>query len=287
MIRMDAVTTVLLVAAVFSAFCWILSLFTGDTSWVDRAWSIVPVVYTWIFAGFAMVQSEFPGRIALMAVLVTLWGARLTFNFARKGGYNGVEDYRWAILRQRMRPWQFQLFNLVFIIGFQMALLVLITFPANFVLDHPAPLNVWDVVVAVVFLAALTGETVADQQQWNFQRRKQAAGGVLAPGFATEGLFKFSRHPNFFFEQSQWWILYFFSTVAAVVSGMGFWGGALNLSILGAVVLTALFIGSTIFTESISASKYPAYAEYRRTTSMLVPLPPRSGAETLVPATAE
>ena len=56
-------------------------------------------------------------------------------------------------------------------------------------------------------------------------------------------------------------------------AGLGFWGGAINATIVGAALLTVLFIGSTIFTESISASKYPAYADYRRTTSMLVPLP--------------
>jgi steroid 5-alpha reductase family enzyme len=62
---------------------------------------------------------------------------------------------------------------------------------------------------------------------------------------------------------------------AAVTSGLGVWGGAINWTIIGAVLLTVLFIGSTIFTESISSAKYPAYAEYQRTTSMLVPLPPR------------
>ena len=63
--------------------------------------------------------------------------------------------------------------------------------------------------------------------------------------------------------------------VAAAASGLGFWGGALNWTIIGAVLLTILFIGSTIFTEAISSSKYPAYTEYKRSTSMIVPLPPR------------
>ena len=273
---MDPLTLVILVAAIASLASWLLSLFTGDTSWVDRAWSIVPAVYVWIFAGAAIAGGVDAGRLVLLALLVTAWGARLTFNFARKGGYTGVEDYRWAILRARMRPWQFQLFNFFFIVGFQMALLVLITLPAEVALRHPAPLNWWDAVLAILFLAALCGETIADQQQWAFHLRKKRAGGVLEPGFQTEGLFRFSRHPNFFFEQAQWWIVYLFGAVAAVASGAGFWGGALNLSILGAVLLTALFIGSTIFTESISASKYPAYADYRRSTSMLLPLPPRS-----------
>jgi steroid 5-alpha reductase family enzyme len=272
---MDALSLVIIVAAAASAACWILSLLTRDTSWVDRAWSIVPVVYVWIFAGSALASDGDSYRVVLMAALATLWGVRLTLNFARKGGYTGMEDYRWAILRARMAPWQFQTFNLLFIIGFQMTLLVLITLPAHVALQNPGPIGVWEVAFAVLFLALLAGETVADQQQWTFHQRKKAAGGTLEPGFATEGLFRVSRHPNFFFEQAQWWVFYAIGATAAVTSGAGIIGGAINPSIVGAVLLSILFVGSTLFTESITASKYPSYAEYRRRTSMLIPLPPR------------
>ncbi|MCR2819784.1 DUF1295 domain-containing protein [Microbacterium sp. zg.Y1090] len=272
---MDPVLLVLLLAAVTSAACWILSLVTKDTSWVDRIWSIVPIAYTWIFAIAVITSGGDAARSVLMAALVTLWGARLTFNFARKGGYSGMEDYRWAILRRRMSPVQFQLFNLFFIVLYQNALLVLISLPALMAWEHPTPLTGWDIALAALFLAFLVGETVADQEQWDFHQAKKRAGGTLEPGFAMTGLFRLSRHPNFFFEQAQWWVFYFIGAVAAVSAGLGFWGGLINPTIVGAVLLTVLFIGSTIFTESISSSKYPAYADYQRRTSMLVPLPPR------------
>ena len=271
---MDPFLLVLIVAGAASAFCWIASLITKDTSWVDRLWSIVPVVYVWIFAiaGIAGAESvESVARLLVMAVLATAWGARLTFNFARKGGYTGMEDYRWAILRGRMSRGQFQLFNLFFIVLYQNALLVLITLPAYIAFQHPSPFTGWDAAFAVLFTAFLIGEFVADQQQWSFHKAKKAAGGVLAPGFVTTGLFAHSRHPNFFFEQAQWWAFYAIGAVALVADG----GSWLNWTIAGAALLTLLFIGSTIFTESITASKYPAYADYRRTTSMLVPLPLR------------
>ena len=275
---MDALLIVIVVAAVSSAVCWVLSLITRDTSWVDRAWSIVPVAYVWIFVTGAFVNGEGSVRVVLMGVLATAWGARLTFNFARKGGYTGMEDYRWAILRGRMRPWQFQIFNLLFIICYQMALLVLITLPAAVAAQNPSGLTGWDALFVAAFLAFLVGETIADQQQWVFHQRKKKAGGTLAPGFATTGLFRYSRHPNFFFEQAQWWAFYAIGATAAVAGGAGVIGGALNPTIVGPFLLTVLFIGSTIFTESITASKYPAYAEYRRRTSMLVPWPPRTRA---------
>lgn len=272
---MDPLVIVLIVAGAASAFCWIASLVTKDTSWVDRLWSIVPVVYVWIFAIAALVDGRDATRLLVMAVLVTAWGARLTFNFARKGGYTGMEDYRWAILRGRMSPAMFQVFNLFFIVLYQMALLVLITLPAQIAWQHPAAFTGWDAGFAALFAALLVGEFIADQQQWEFHRRKAEAGGALEPGFLTTGLFAYSRHPNFFFEQAQWWVFYALGATAAVASGLGFWGGALNWTVIGAALLTLLFIGSTIFTESISAAKYPAYADYQRTTSMLIPLPRR------------
>ncbi|GAA1699072.1 DUF1295 domain-containing protein [Microbacterium sediminicola] len=273
---MDPLIVVLGIAAAVSLFCWIASLVTTDTSWVDRLWSVVPAVYVWVFAIAALVDGEDAARLVLVAILVTLWAARLTFNFARKGGYSGMEDYRWAILRSKMTPVQFQLFNIFFIVLYQNALLVLITLPALIAWQNPVALTGFDIAFGLLFLGALVGEFVADQQQWNFHTAKEAAGGRLAPGFATTGLWRYSRHPNFFFEQTQWWVVYAFGATAAVAAGAGLWGGILNWTIIGAALLTVLFIGSTVFTESISAAKYPAYAEYQRTTSMLIPFPPRS-----------
>jgi steroid 5-alpha reductase family enzyme len=253
---------VVLIAAAVCAFCWIASLITRDNSWVDRLWSIVPVVYVWVFAAAAGLADI---RLDVMAALVTLWGARLTFNFARKGGYSGHEDYRWPVLRARMSPWQFQVFNLLFIVLYQNAILVLIALPALTAFEHPGGFGPLDVLLMIAFLGLLAGETIADQQQWEFHRRKAA--GAATTRFLTTGLFRFSRHPNFFFEQAQWWVLFLFGAVAA--------GSLLQWTVLGALLLTLLFVGSTRFTESITRSKYPEYAEYQKTTSAVVPWPPR------------
>ncbi|WP_033289631.1 DUF1295 domain-containing protein [Amycolatopsis jejuensis] len=267
---MNAFQVCLWVFAGVCAGCWLLSVITREYSWADRIWSVVPVVYTGIFAGYAGFTDP---RLDLLFVLVFLWGARLTFNYARKGGYaRGGEDYRWAILRGRMAPWQFQLFNLFFITLYQNAILLLITLPAGTALDHRTPLGPADVVLAVAFLACLAGETVADQQQWTFhqwKKRETSAGRTPDPQFAQTGLFRFSRHPNFFFEQAQWWLVFGMGVAAA---------GAVTWTIAGAVLLTLLFVGSTIFTESITRSRYPEYAGYQQRTSPIVPWFPRTAA---------
>ena len=264
---MSPIWVVVIVAAAVSSLCWIASLVTGDTSWVDRIWSVVPVVYMWIFAGAAGFDDM---RLMVMAVLTTLWGIRLTFNFARRGGYTGTEDYRWAILRERMSTWQFAAFNLLFIVIYQNLLLVLISLPGYTAFEHQGGFGVADVVIAVLFLCALVGETVADQQQWDFHAWKNAetaADRTPSPRFNTRGLFRFSRHPNYFFEIAQWWLIFAFGAVAA--------GSLWQWTIIGAVLLTVLFIGSTVFTESVTLSKYPEYAEYQRSTSPIVPWFPR------------
>jgi steroid 5-alpha reductase family enzyme len=267
---MSPLIVALVVAAVVSALCWIASLVTKDTSWVDRIWSIIPVVYVWIFAIAAGMRDP---RLDVMAVLVLLWGARLTFNFARKGGYGGIggdhEDYRWAVLRGRMSPARFQVFNLLFIVIFQNAVLFLIASPAWTAYAHRTPFGVLDVVLAVLFAGFLVGETIADQQQWSFHRWKKAeaaAGREPSPRFRQTGLFRVSRHPNFFFENAQWWAIAAFGVVAA---------RGLDWTCLGIVLLLAIFIGSTRFTESITRSKYPEYAEYQRRTSAVIPWFPR------------
>jgi steroid 5-alpha reductase family enzyme len=266
---MSALGVCLLISGGVCAATWLLSLATREHSWVDRIWSIVPIAYVAVFAGSAGFADA---RLDTMLALVALWGARLTFNFARKGGYApGGEDYRWAVLRGRMPDWRFQVFNVLFVTVYQNLILLLICMPALTALGHRTPFGVADGIAAAVFLACLAGETIADQQQWDFQQWKRAevaAGREPAQRFRTTGLFRYSRHPNFFFEQAQWWVVFAFGALAA--------RSVLQWTVLGAVLLTLLFVGSTRFTEQISRSRYPEYADYQATTSAVVPWFPRA-----------
>lgn len=268
---MDALRVSLVVYAGICLVTWLLSVVTREYSWVDRIWSLVPIAYAAVFAGAAGFRDA---RLDVMMTLVALWGARLTFNFARKGGYaKGGEDYRWAVLRSRMTAGQFQLFNLFFITLYQNAILLLISLPGYTALQHRNGFGAADAVLTVLFLAFLAGETVADQQQWTFQQSKKAdlaAGRIPEADFVQTGLFRYSRHPNFFFEQAQWWVVAAFGCVAA---------RAVPWTVAGAVLLTLLFVGSTRFTESISAGRYPAYADYQRRTSPVIPWRPRDAAQ--------
>ncbi|RLN67107.1 hypothetical protein BBJ29_003654 [Phytophthora kernoviae] len=246
---------------------------TRNFSFVDRLWSITPVVFTWHFAYHAfVVDGKWDPRLVLMATLSTLWGCRLTFNFWRKGGYKlNEEDYRWAVIRKQMHWTLFEVFNVVFIAGYQHLLLLLLAVPSYAVYFHRhEALNAVDAVATALFLALLVLETMADQQQWDFYQKKyaliaqnQPLTGDYKAGFNRSGLFRYSRHPNFFGEMFLWWAFYLFSVAVSE--------SALNPSSLGTILLTLLFQGSTPFTESITASKYPLYKQYQRRVPTLVP----------------
>ncbi|KAJ3218003.1 Tetratricopeptide repeat protein 8 [Dinochytrium kinnereticum] len=273
----------------------VLGVFVGSTivgnySQVDRLWSVTPWVYSWVFFGYSYLRGYgFDPRLFAMCVVSTIWGLRLTYNFWRKGGYKaGEEDYRWPALRKILtNPIVWHIFAFSFISLYQNLLLLLIAIPAHVAFsateanaNGSAGFEPWtavDTAATVFFMSMLALETWADQQQWAFQEKKWAmikSGKTLASlpvpykyGFLTTGLFSLCRHPNFIAEFSMWWAFYLYS-----VGASGVW---LNWTIIGAVLLTMLFQGSTAFTESITEAKYPLYKVYQKYTRGLIPLPPK------------
>jgi steroid 5-alpha reductase family enzyme len=204
-------------------------------------------------------------RVVLMTALATAWGVRLTHNFAIKGGYAGGEDYRWAVVRHWYAGWRYEIVHAVFVCGFQQLLLLAIAAPVVAAAQNPAPLNVGDALAALVFVGALALETIADRQQFAFQTAKYASGAKPTKGFLDTGVWAYSRHPNYFAEVLLWWAFYGFAVAAT---------GEINWSGAGAVCLTILFVApgaSADLTELLSSQKYPAYAEYQKRVSRLVP----------------
>ncbi len=262
----------LFIVVVFA--CFIVSEITFNYSQVDKLWSLLPPAYSWITV------AAFPSaRTVIMALLVTMWGLRLSYNFHRKGGYNiipwkGEEDYRWMILRNnsalrgRLR---FGMFNLFFISFYQNLIILLFTTPILLAALHTGlPLGITDIVAALLMLTFLIIETVADNQQFRFQTLKRSMPAEadrfsesLRKGFLTEGLWKYVRHPNFASEQAIWISFYLFGVAAS--------GNWINFTLMGPVLLVLLFIGSSIMTEKISSSKYPGYSTYQKEVPKFIP----------------
>lgn len=253
--------------------CFIISEITRNYSQVDKLWSLMPIAYSWITV------ASFPSpRLFIMAALVTIWGLRLSYNFSRKGGYNkvpwkGEEDYRWkvmkenAMLKGRVR---FGLFNLFFISFYQNILILLFSTPLLLAaINQQKPLSIIDFLAGAFMLLFIVTESLADNQLFRFHQEKKGLAGSMQykasveKGFFTEGLWKYSRHPNFVCEQAVWITFYFFGVAAS-----GQW---INYTLAGPVLLVLLFVGSSQLTERISGGKYPDYADYKKNVPRFIP----------------
>ena len=263
---------------------------TADPSIVDRLWSIVPAVYCiFLYVRSTLLMNDATTnkmdqgtnyRLLIIAILTTAWACRLTWNFARKGGYSGGEDYRWAEVESWMTKFQFECFNLVFVVCAQMTVLTGICTPvaaaylaAEDGKEHP--INGIDIAAASCFLSHLYLEYVADNQMFDFQTDKYAnkrnniqavKGSEEADGFIQSGMWSISRHPNYYSEVTLWWTIYLFSIAAT--------GEVFNFSCIGCAWLTVLFVpprASLDVTESISSRKYINYPRYQQKVSRFLP----------------
>lgn len=262
----------IMIAVILVTF--LVSEITLNYSQVDKLWSLLPVAYGWITA------AAFPSpRIYIMAVLVTVWGLRLTYNFSRKGGYNnipwrGEEDYRWAVMRNKPAlkgRFRFGLFNLLFISLYQNIVIFLFSSPLLLASLHTdKPLTAIDLIAAMLMLTFIITESIADNQLFRFHQEKKNVSKEekrytksLAKGFMTEGLWKYVRHPNFTSEQAIWICFYLFGAAAS--------GNWLNITILGPVMLILIFMGSSRLTENISSGKYSEYNVYQESVPRFIP----------------
>jgi steroid 5-alpha reductase family enzyme len=197
----------------------------------------------------------------IAALMVLLWAFRL-------GGYlfgrilRIKVDHRFDELRER--PLRFARFWLL-----QAVSVAVIMLPVSYLLDrdHPPGFGGWAVAGAATWLAGLVIETVSDAQKSAFKGMERNSGH-----FVSSGLWRYSRHPNYFGELLVWWGLF--------VYAVPFLHGAAFAVAIGPVFLTLLllFVSGIPPLERSARAKYgddPAYLEYRRRTSVLVPRPPR------------
>jgi steroid 5-alpha reductase family enzyme len=237
---------------------WLLSLWLKDVSIVDIFWGPFFVVIAGV--GYAVGAGSGPRRL-LVLFLVSCWALRLAFHLARRNLGHG-EDPRYQAMRAR-RERYFWLISLPLVFLLQPALASVVALPLLAVMEHagPAHLGVLDAVATLVFVVGLGIEVAADSQLRAFRRDPSRRDQVL-----DSGLFRYSRHPNYFGEFVLWW-------------GFGLFGLAAGslLSLVGPALMTVLLLrvsGVTLL-ESTIVTRRPGYARYQATTNAFFPGPPR------------
>lgn len=241
---------------VFYFFCrWL-----NNYGFVDIAWTYAIGLVT---AFYALAATGWPIRRALLATMAVLWSARLGTHLAiRVIGHHPDEDGRYKQLRKnwagKFGPMMFGFFQL------QGVSILLLT--AGFVpvcLNASPALHPLEITGAVIWLIAVSGESLADRQLAAFKRKPANKGQVC-----DVGLWRYSRHPNYFFEWLNW-VGYFVFALASPWGWVGIIGPASILYLLLRVT------GIPMTEEQSLRSRGEAYRRYQQRTSAFVPLPPR------------
>jgi steroid 5-alpha reductase family enzyme len=206
-----------LLAATLVVFAFATLL--DNASLYDPFWSVAPPLVLL----HLLLQATPNARAWLVFALVCIWAVRLTWNCFDRWRSLADEDFRYRDLREKSGP-LFPLVNLAGIELFPTLLVFAGCLPLFAVATSPEPLGWLDAVAALLMVAAIALETVADRQL----RAHRATGGT---GVLTSGVWARSQHPNYLGELGVWWSLFLFGLAA----GAPFWTG------LGALAMTALF----------------------------------------------
>jgi steroid 5-alpha reductase family enzyme len=240
---------------------WWLSVRVDNYSLVDVTWSLsfAPVALWYGFSG-----TGWQPRRYLVAGLVTLWSLRLGFYlWKRVASHHPKEDARYAVLRQDWGPNLPRVF-LGFFLG-QGVLVWLLMLPVLLLCQSPAEGFGWlEVVGASVWAIGIVGEGVSDSQLKRFKAAGHPRGAIC-----QEGLWYYSRHPNYFFQSLLWWGLFLMALTTP-------WGWIAILAPLSMLYFLLRVTGIPLTEQLAVASRGDSYREYQRTTSAFVPLPRRA-----------
>ena len=239
---------------------WLISVAMKDSSIVDIFWGPGCAGVAWVY----YFSTSVPSPRALLALgLITLWGARLGLYIGVRNW--GSEDRRYARLRQHITDQgrNYTLYSLRAVFGYQGAAMLLCTLPMLFAIGTPGPIGPIAMVGAILALAGLGVETLADQQMSRFRAGRQDPRAVM-----DQGLWRYSRHPNYFGEMLVQWGLFILALDA---------GALALLSVVAPLLLSYLITGpmGASLLERRLVKKNPDYGEYVARTSAFIPWLPK------------
>lgn len=238
---------------------WLLSLRLRDVSIVDIYWGFG-------FAQIAIITASlaggYPWRKLLLTLLTVLWGMRLgLYLFWRNAGHG--EDYRYQAMRRHYGS-RFPLVSLATVFGLQGALMWVVSLPVQFgqLAAGPARLTWLDAAGAALWALGIAFEGIGDWQLARFKADPANAGAVM-----DHGLWRYTRHPNYFGDACAWWGLWL------IAAAGGAWWTALSPALMTFFLMK---VSGVAMLERTIGKRRPEYAAYIARTSSFVPWFPRS-----------
>lgn len=248
--------------AVLMVGTWLVSLPLRNASIVDPIWPLGFVLVGWVSA---VVGHSDPVRVGLLVGMVSIWGLRLSIHlFSRNIGHG--EDFRYQAMRRRIGP-RFGLVSLLTVFALQGTLMFIVSLPLQFGAGIEGGAGLAGVLMVAGLLVWVVGflfEAVGDAQLRAFKADPSSAGQVM-----DRGLWRYTRHPNYFGDACVWFGIFL---VGASAGGWA-WIGAVS-----PIVMTYFlrFVSGVTMLERAMVKRRPAYADYMRRTSAFLPRPPRS-----------
>lgn len=252
---MNYYLTLALILFAYMSLWFIVSLIKKRNDVADVAWGLGFVLMAWVSFYFLETSNI---RGVLVVILVSIWGLRLAWHiYTRNKGK--AEDYRYLAWRKEWGKW-FYIRSYLQVYLLQGVLLFTIVFPVLVINKNlGSTLGVLDFVGVAVWLFGFYFESVGDLQLSSFMKNSANKGKLM-----QSGLWAYTRHPNYFGEVTQWWGIWL---IAALVPGGIF-------SVIGPLVITFLILKvSGIPMLEKKMAEHPDFAEYKRKTSMFIPLP--------------
>ncbi|MFP4554092.1 MAG: DUF1295 domain-containing protein [Actinomycetota bacterium] len=253
LLAISALTIALLMLAT-----WVVSVVLDDASIVDIVWGLGFVAAIWAVYLTADIDTT-TDRSLLMLAIVTIWGLRLTGYLAWRNIGKG-EDRRYQEMR-RKNPDSFWLRSLYVVFGLQAVIMWVVAVPAVVTQGSEGSLLWLDYLGATVWLLGIVFEAVGDFQLARFKARPDSKGKVM-----DRGLWRYTRHPNYFGDFCVWWGIYL------VAAAGGAWWAVFSPIVMSALLLR--YSGVELLEKTITRRR-PEYEEYIRTTNAFFPGPPR------------
>ncbi len=246
----------MLVALLAPALAWVVSIFKRDVSIVDSIWSLVLLG---LCAAYFLLYEYPTARGTIVLALTAVWAVRLSayITWRNRGE---PEDARYQAIRRKYSP-NFAIKSLGIVFLLQGFLAWIISLPLLAAVTGSKPLYLLDAAAATLVVFGILFESIADAQLAAFKARNDSRQQVL-----DTGLWRYTRHPNYFGECCIWWGFYLFAVAAG-----GWW------SIISPLLMTFLLLrvsGVALLEKDISGRR-PAYVDYIKRTNAFIPGLPR------------
>lgn len=241
-----------IVIAVYMTSWFLVAILRKRNDVADTAWGIGFFVASLVPLILYGIQSF---EQIVVTLLVLIWGARLSSHIHIRNK-NRSEDPRYLAWRQTWTWFYTRSFFQIFML--QGILLILVVSPVLFINTYEMNNLTWPFFIGlIIWIIGFTFETVGDKQLKTFIQNPENKGKIM-----NQGLWAYTRHPNYFGEVTQWWGLY----IIALAVPYGIW------SIIGPLTITTLilFVSGVPMLEKSFTGK-PGWEEYKRRTSVFIP----------------